>query len=143
VAALVSNRTTIRNLLIAGFWFTSLFLYVSAAAPLASVTATISKELGMASALFIALGCVMFRTRLMRSVISGAQSMPQDRVGNFFRILFWLSLSVMVIILIGYVSQSNHGVQHISRNFLIAPFGFLFFCIGRWCLYKSSKGKVM
>jgi hypothetical protein len=134
----VANKAAIRSLLAVGFWFASLFLYVSAVVPLASST-TISRELSVASVVLVALGCVMFRTRLVREAIISARPMLEDRIGDFFRILFWLSLLVMMAIFIGYALKSDSETRYVSRNFLMAPFGFLFFCIGRCCIFKGRN----
>ena len=133
------NKIGARTLVAAAFWSMSLFFYASAIAPLLLVPKPISKGMGVASAILIAIGTIISRTKMASNIVNSADQSIGRRKSYVLRALSWMAFFMMPIIFVGYALMKKDPSYVSSSNYMLVPFGFLFFYMGRWCVFMAGS----
>jgi hypothetical protein len=116
----------------------SAFLYFCAAAPFVFKSDDLIKKLGGASAVFICMGGLLFKTKYMSNIINSASrslAVGRERV---LHVLSWIAFLITALICIGYVIKYHESNASSFVNVILSPFGLLFFYIGRWCVFRPG-----
>lgn len=121
------------------FWIVALFLFVSAASPLFSISLAFSKSLSAASAIVIAIGGLLCHFRPIAQAIKNAPKNIETNERMILRTLTWAAILVAAAICIGYLVANQ--VEHFggsNTSVVITPFALFFFYMGRWCVLKAG-----
>ena len=137
----MASKNSKKILLAAIFWSVSAFLYVAASIPLISSSDELTKELGGISGVFLGVGLILFRTKFALSVFSDEDRAVSAKHVSRFRLLSLVVLLLTAAIAIGYLVRFCNGwAWNSSLNYIIVPFGLMFFYFGKWCFIKPGAG---
>jgi hypothetical protein len=98
----------------------------------------VSKGMGVVSAVLIAVGTIVSRTNMMLRVVNSARTNIGRRKSLALRAMSWVAFFMMLFIFFGYAVMKKDSSYAPSLNYILAPFGFLFFYMGRWCVFMAG-----
>lgn len=135
----MENSVRNRNLLASLFWLVSATAYVAAAMPLLMSSDELTKQLGGACAVFITVGIIVNRLKFAVNVYDDEKRFVSASRVTQLRLLSHFVLLLTSVIAFGYVAKFCNGLAwNSSLNYIVIPFGLLFFYYGKWCFVKPG-----
>lgn len=74
----------------------------------------------------------------MLYLIDTASDVVSEAKGYVLRIFSWAAFLLMLAIFLGYLIAPKYDSYHKLCNYVLAPFGLLFFYLGRWCIFMAG-----
>lgn len=120
------------------YWAASLLLYTASVMPLMAAPDSIFQDIfGAAAGLTITLGLFGLRSRSLQKYTSRANKHVTARVGMAIQCFSVASFLAIIFILCAYyIKHESYGEKWLYMNWVITPFAFFFFLVGKWTVCR-------